>query len=243
MPSGTDQGLDALEMVGFRWALHMSAARILRRSPWLRSKAWSLGDVARHVQRMTVLGAQEKLFKNRSDLWDAAIQELGGDPVRGVELGVYRGGATSWWLASRANIVQWDGFDLFTGMPRAWSRTSQGDLDCGGSTPPLTDSRIRWHVGDVSSTIWGVDWARSAGQRMLVLFDLDLYEPSLEAWRCLARVVSPGDVLWFDEAYDSDEAHLVEHDVLPTGSFDVVGYTAMGLCLKVRAAPDPSSVA
>ncbi|UUY04102.1 hypothetical protein LRS13_00815 [Svornostia abyssi] len=67
----------------------------------------------------------------------------------------------------------------------------------------------------------------------LILFDLDLYEPTLVAWNVLGPLLKPGDVLYFDEAIDDDERRILNEELLPSGKFEYVGASSLGLGLVV----------
>jgi hypothetical protein len=75
---------------------------------------------------------------------------------------------------------------------------------------------------------------RSETQQFVILFDLDIFEPSLAAWDHLKSSLRPGDLLYFDEAFDSDERRLLDEHILPTGSFECIGATPTALALQVK---------
>jgi hypothetical protein len=133
--------------------------------------------------------------------------------------------------------VRWDGFDRFTGLPRAWRGLDEGAFDTGGRPPDIGDPRVTWHVGNVEDTLIDLTLDRSDGFRLVVLFDLDIFEPSLVAWDYLFGSLRPGDMLYFDEAFDLDERRLLNEYVLPTGGYEPIGATPTGLALQVRTAP------
>jgi hypothetical protein len=61
-----------------------------------------------------------------------------------------------------------------------------------------------------------------------------VYEPSKVAWDWLRPHLRPGDILYFDEAFDADERRLLDDTVLPAGTFDYIGATDMNLALEIR---------
>ena len=73
----------------------------------------------------------------------------------------------------------------------------------------------------------------------MVLFDLDIYEPSKVVWEHFRMFLRPGDLLYFDEAFDRDERHLLDHLVLPSGRFQLIGSTPMALAIEVQEIFDP----
>jgi hypothetical protein len=159
---------------------------------------------------------------------------VGREPVRGIEFGVAWGYGTGWWLNRLSDPeLRWDGFDRFTGLPRDWRDLDEGHFDAEGRPPAIDDARVTWHVGDVEDHVTSLALDRSTPFQLVVLFDLDIYEPSKIAWEYLRPHLRPGDLLYFDEAFDSDERKLLDEDVLPSGDFTFVGATPMALAIQV----------
>ena len=68
----------------------------------------------------------------------------------------------------------------------------------------------------------------------IFIFDFDLYQPTLLALKyCLAEI-NQGDILYFDEAFDSDERVIIENYVIGILEFDVIGASPFGLALKIK---------
>jgi hypothetical protein len=101
--------------------------------------------------------------------------------------------------------------------------------------PPIVDERVTWHVGDVETTLPETTLTRESGEIWILFFDLDIFEPSIFAWEHLRTHLRPGDILYFDEACDRDERHLIDHHVLPTGSFELIAATPLALALEIRS--------
>jgi hypothetical protein len=181
---------------------------------------------------MDIVRTKPALWKRMSDR-----MRSGGAHWHGLEFGVAFGHATDWWLShhDRSVLSTWDGFDRFTGLPRAWRAFPEGAFDAGGRTPAIDDSRVAWHVGDVENTIADLDVERIASGQRLIYFDLDVYEPSKVAWDWLLPYLKPGDLLYFDEAFDHDERRLITESVLPAGSFDLIGATDNNLAIEIRS--------
>ena len=186
-----------------------------------------------------------ELIPTKGALWKMLSAHIrsSGEEWHALEFGVAFGHATCWWLRhhDKSVIATWDGFDRFTGLPRSYRHFSTGSFDTGGKTPRINDDRITWHCGDVEETIGKLDESRIASGQRFVLFDLDLYEPSRVAWEWLRPHLQPGDLLYFDEAYDDNERRLLNEDVLPAGSYSRVAGTAHGIALEVSSiSPAPS---
>jgi len=210
------------------------AAKILSKSRPLRSRLANAGDIADYLSWGSDHFGTFPVFAKREELWEAMVIRAGSRPVRGIEFGVAWGYGTGWWLRRvRDERLRWDGFDRFTGLPRGWRDLREGHFDAQGQPPAIDDSRVTWHVGDVQDRLPDLDLARNGDQLLVVLFDLDVYEPSAFAWEHIRRSLRPGDLLYFDEAFDADERHLLDHFVLPSGRFDLVGATPLALALAV----------
>lgn len=210
---------------------HDAAIRLLMRSAAMRERIANTGAIIDYADWCLRRYGAEGYSSKREMLWRRIADSFTG-PVRGVEFGVAHGYSTAWWLDRLGPDSTWDGFDRFTGLPRAWRFLPSGEFDNGGVPPTIDDARVTWHVGDISDTVGELGASRD-GRPWLVLFDLDLYEPSKEAWDYIAPLLVPGDVLYFDEAYDRDERHLIERDVLMHLATEAIGWTPMGLALRV----------
>lgn len=212
------------------------AARLFRASSTLRTKTINAGQVADFIDwQQRVFGCQPTVFGRREQLWERLAQRL--DPSRplvALEFGVAWGYATNWWLRRlHGRELVWHGFDRFTGLPRAWREQEQGAFGAGGKPPAIDDPRVRWHVGDVQDTLSAIDLVAARNAQWLMLFDLDIYEPTAFAWEMIGAHVQPGDVVYFDEAIDGDERRVLNEIVLPSIGFEPIGATALALGLVV----------
>ena len=173
-------------------------------------------------------------YTTRVKLWRQTILPrltASANPVSVFEFGVAYGEASRWWLDHLpSGTLKYEGFDLFTGLPTAWRNLPVGAFDANGQTPQIDDDRVTWHIGDVGETIIEVDWREHPGQRLFI-FDLDLYAPSLAVWKVVQEQLKPGDLLYFDEAFDLDERLLLLTHVFPNGRFEALGSSPFGLAL------------
>jgi hypothetical protein len=156
----------------------------------------------------------KRFFRTRSALWMGTIlpileQDPSDSPLLIAEFGVAYGDATSWWLKRVTNSnLSYHGFDRFTGLPRDWRGYREGTFDAGGEPPLIDDTRVRWHIGDIENTITEVNWSSVEG-RKLFMFDLDVFDPSLVVWNSIKASLRTGDLIYFDELFDSDERLLL----------------------------------
>jgi hypothetical protein len=239
MPSRASSAFPDAAPSAITVALQGIAARMFRASSTLRTKTINAGQIADFIDwQHRVFAHQPTVLGRREELWERLAQRL--DPSRplvALEFGVAWGYATNWWLSRLGGCdVVWHGFDRFTGLPRAWREHDEGAFDAGGKPPAIIDNRIRWHVGDVQDTLGAVDLAAMRDAQWLLLFDLDIYEPTAFAWKVLSPHLRPGDLMYFDEAMDVDERRVLNEMILPSIGCEAVGSTALGLGLAVTRA-------
>ena len=173
-----------------------------------------------------------KFFWTREALWKE-MQKLLNERSdwKVYEFGVAWGYATNFWTSRiRNGIVEWHGFDRFTGLPRSWRDLEQSSFDAGGIPPAITDPRVTWHVGDVEQELPKLEITHGP---KIVLFDLDIYEPTLFAWTVLSPGLSPGDLLFFDEGFDQDERRVINENVRLDFELTVIGFTHTAIAFKL----------
>jgi len=216
------------------WIPQFVSVGLFRLSGRLRQKVVNTGEVADYVSWLSRIFGKTRFFGTREKLWESMAQRVTGRAVRGMEFGVAFGYGTDWWLKRLPGEgIRWDGFDRFTGLPRAWRGLDAGAFDAGGQPPAIDDRRVTWHVGDVEDRLTDLALDPNEHQQLVILFDLDIFEPSLAAWEHLKGSLRAGDLLYFDEAVDADERRLLNEYVLPAGDFECVGATPTALGLQV----------
>ncbi len=175
------------------------------------------------------------IYLTRIKLWQQAVLPRLANHKSSIsvfEFGVAYGEASRWWLNNLLHKdLKYAGIDLFTGLPTAWRNLPAGAFNAYGKTPDINDERVTWYVGDVVQTIKEIDWNKHLGQRLFI-FDLDLFLPSLAVWDVIKDELKSGDLLYFDEAYDTDERLLLKKYLLPTNEFEVLGASPFGLVLQ-----------
>lgn len=211
--------------------------RILGSVPRMARSIDTLGSIVSHAGQSKGRG-YGKYYRTREKLWESLIvpdirSQSADALIQIFEFGVAFGDASRWWLSRCPNPnLEFYGFDLFTGLPRAWRTMPEGAFNAGGRPPAIADNRANWLVGDVTETIKLQTFSENARLR-LFMFDLDLFEPSLVVWRHIQKSLKPGDYLWFDEAFDRDERVLLDAEVLTSQDIRGLGYSPFGLLLKV----------
>lgn len=103
-------------------------------------------------------------------------------------------------------------------------------FDVGGIPPAITDSRITWHVGDVEQESPNLEIVTGP---KIILFDLDIYEPTLFAWNMLCPYLSSGDLRYFDEGFDQDDRRVINENVHLDLELIVIGFTHTAIAYKM----------
>ncbi|MGD0834042.1 MAG: hypothetical protein ABSA40_06400 [Candidatus Dormibacteria bacterium] len=142
-------------------------------------------------------------------LWEElAKPRLAGRGAVALEFGVADGRATRWWSHRGVDFAAWHGFDTFEGLPGAWTRAGVSVMSAGvfaptagaGSVPSLAAPfPYAWHKGLIEETLPA--FVRPDAP-LFVLIDVDLFEPALVILEWLTQNGRPGDLVYFDEAFD-----------------------------------------
>jgi hypothetical protein len=216
------------------------------RSNFIRKKSIVIGEIIDFQDWVKENFQDSKLFFKREELWVKMIKNSTNNR-RIIELGVAWGYTTQWFLKigypiktktlnSKSPSIKIDSFDLFTGLPEAWRNYPGNYFYNNGAPPEIDDERVTFHVGFVESTIKNLELAVLAKEELVVLFDLDLYQPTLESYKYLKPALKMGDLLYFDEAFDSDERKILKDHVLNDFVLTPIGHTALAICLRIEEA-------
>ena len=179
-----------------------------------------------------------RFFLSREKLIDSIVGDLEEKWI-GFEFGVAYGDLSKWMLKS-GNLERcetWHGFDSFQGLPNAWGDLPTGTFSTNGKPPRLNHKVFQWHVGLVEDTTREINSLknRKPYQKVFFVFDMDLYEPtSLVLSRILAQL-QVGDILFFDEAFHSDESRVIQELLLNQNEISVIpiGFTIFGQSFSI----------
>jgi SAM-dependent methyltransferase len=213
------------------------------RWPYLGKLLEFAGQVASYAHWQRARGLHDGArYRDREQLWRGTSKGLHRGCVTVLEFGVASGAAARYWLSMIPNPeLRWHGFDTFTGLPDPWMRggiqfADRGEFDAGGNPPDISDSRVTWHAGRIEHTLPVADIDFSAS--LLVLFDLDLYEPSAFALESITGHLKPGDLLYFDEAFDPWHERRLLDEFLDQGHrVRTLGSTGVALMLEYEGGP------
>jgi hypothetical protein len=178
-----------------------------------------------------------KFFHSREKLWNSFTGIVGDNPWIGFEFGVASGDATKTFLKMpyALNCLQWNGFDTFFGLPNAWGDLPAGAFSTNGVPPKIENQIVNWHVGLIEKTCTNIQSLNLLDHRFIVIFDFDLYSATKSAWTAIEPYLKSGDILYFDEAYESDESQIID-EIFASNKHDlgVLGYTTMGIAFAIN---------
>lgn len=226
----------------FRELLIVPIVKILNRSRGLRRLFIDFGQLVEYLNWAKLRSIDVKFFGTRKNLLRKLFESHEGEICLVVELGVARGALTKWGLKTLLDPnLSWVGFDSFVGLPNDWMRSGQvylskGSFSTGGQVPQILDNRISFVVGDVMSTCKQLPELllnRTDG-KVLIIFDLDLFEPSLAAWKEISPHLRHGDLLYFDQAFDTEgERLLIDKFIIEEKDVMLVGISVIGCVMEI----------
>jgi len=202
----------------------------------LSSKLQLAGDVANYSDWLRLNFGNPKRFFNRERLFGFLLDsELVNDLVV-FEFGVAKGYLTQWLLERDAEhrIKIWHGFDTFEGLPKSWRNYKAGAFSNNGETPKISDSRVLWHIGLAEECIEDIDLEQLKLHQLLLIFDLDLEQPTRDILKHIAVSIKTGDLIYFDEAFDPGERQVIIEYVIPRFKLKVIGTTPLAILFKVE---------
>lgn len=176
-----------------------------------------------------------RLFHSREQLWESFGDTLGKSEWIGFEFGVASGDATRTFMKMpyATKCLQWNGFDTFLGLPDAWGDLPKGAFSTGGDSPLIQNAIVKWHIGLIQETRVGINSLSFLDKKFLVVFDFDLYSATKSAWDVISKFLKPGDIIYFDEAYESDESRIISEIMDSKLKVKILGYTTMAIAYKV----------
>jgi hypothetical protein len=150
-----------------------------------------------------------------------------------LEFGVAFGETTQFLLDKIKTNFSYTGFDTFEGLPSSWRNLPKGAITAGGKIPLIQDERVSFIKGLVEKTLPGIEI--SSLDTNIFLFDLDLFSPTLFVYEEIKNHITPGDVLYFDEAFDSAERLIIENYVLNDFVVEPIGISPFAIAFFVRS--------
>jgi hypothetical protein len=199
-----------------------------RYQQWIASSSWA--------QRSALCADQIALWEKLAE------PRLLNAHAVALEFGVADGRATRWWSRRDVAFAAWHGFDTFEGLPGAWNRAGVPVMSAGvfapsggaGSVPQVTAPfPYTWHTGLIEDTLPA--FVRPDAP-LFVLIDVDLFEPALVILEWLKVNGRPGDMVYFDEAFDPwNEGSALRHAMDSGLRLRGIGHTGSSLLAEVLA--------
>jgi hypothetical protein len=193
---------------------------------WLAGAAWAAGS---------------NRYRDRLSLWSREAEpRLRGKGATVLEFGVADGLATQWWADRDLEFAAWHGFDTFEGLPAPWQRAGVPVMSPGAFRPgdgttaePVVSGRIAytWHKGLIEETFPGFPRPDTS---LFALVDVDLLDPTVVILDWLQENGEPGDLLYFDEAFDPWNEGLALREAIERGlALRAVGHTGSALLVEL----------
>ena len=181
------------------------------------------------------------VFMNKKRMLDFLICELNRSNTQNVnvvEFGVAFGETLKYLINRIEKNFKYHGFDTFTGLPKSWRGLPAGAISANGHLPATNLPNIRFHKGLVEDTLNDSALATifdADGRVNLIIFDFDLYEPTLFAFRKIEPFLKKNDILYFDEAFDRDERIILENYVLSQERYCPMKASIFGIAFCVTS--------
>lgn len=155
---------------------------------------------------------------DRFALFDYIGNAVRDERVLYLEFGVYEGAVTRYWV----NLLKHPdsrlhGFDSFEGLPADWTLDRPaGHFGTKGQVPTIADRRVEFFKGWFTDTL--PEYVPPEHDRLVVIFDADLYASTAFALDAVRDYVRPGSLLYFDDFnHRADEMRAFE-EFLSTSS-------------------------
>jgi hypothetical protein len=176
-------------------------------------------------------------YTNRKKLVFAIISNLNyskssNSKVNIYEFGVAFGELTKFIIDNIKVEYNYHGFDTFSGLPYSWRGLPKGAISSKYKVPAIFGEGIKFHTGLIKDTISNVNF--KSKNINLFIFDFDLYEPTLFAYRHVRNNIKKGDILFFDEAFIQDERIIIENYFFRDFKYKVIGSSPFSIAFEVE---------
>ena len=180
--------------------------------------------------------SEVKYFRSKKSLLDKIINEVNNSGATGdvlyFEFGVAFGETARYIATKTERHFKYHGFDTFEGLPKAWRGLNKGAFTNHGLVPKIRDENMFFYKGLIQDSISKVDF--NSQSMKCFIFDFDLYEPTLFAYKYISGAIKEGDILYFDEAFDSDERVILDNYFLDYFDFSIIGVSPLGVAFRIN---------
>jgi hypothetical protein len=198
-----------------------------------------IADYILFIKRNFGEGIEKSFSRKREGSWGKIVKTLNkSERILFLEFGVAWGYATKTMLdlfkengfsvgsKNSDNNVTHLGFDLFSGLPKFFRQYPEGYFATSDGTPPHI-SGANFVKGLVQETL--VPEIQKLNpkdyDRVVIFFDLDLYEPTKFAMEALEGFVRPGTFIYFDELFDFEERRVLLESFDDFNKFELFSFT------------------
>lgn len=224
---------------------------LMGRTPFISRKLIVGIEILKYQVWVNEVFPQSKFHFRREGIWRKMVNSCQEDSIQIIELGVAWGYATNWFLEEgfpanqekvikKTQTVKMDSFDLFTGLPNQWRNHREGFFSNDGIPPMINDSRVTFHVGYVEENILNIDLTLLKEIKKIILFDLDLYQPSLFCYNYVKSTLNVGDILYFDEAFDEAEFTILKQEVNDDFVLKSLGHSGLAIAVQIEGVRNKS---
>jgi hypothetical protein len=188
-----------------------------------------------------------KHYSTKTALLREIIKTMESDSMKTnmniIELGVAYGDTLRALQGISKNPFSYYGFDSFEGLPESWRGLPKGAFKHIGI------NNILYEKNDVHKVHFVVGWVEDTLQKFpeldpnekkLILFDMDLFSPTLYSYEHFKNKLNPGDCVYFDEAFDGDERVIIKQYFLEDFESQIIGYSPLSLAFKIARRNDES---
>ena len=183
--------------------------------------------------------AKNLVFSNKYKLWEKLATIVDDRNLFVFEFGVFEGEGMRWWLKRKSDL-SYVGFDTFEGLPDPWVRngevylkrnhfSTQSKLPKGSS-----DARVTIYKGNIfdNESELQIELTKSGGGKRIFILDFDLMEPTKFVQNLIKESITEGDILFFDEGFDSSgELQLLENLLKEAGRWEIIGWTNLACAI------------
>ena len=181
----------------------------------------------------------ELFFSNKYKLWERLASIVGLENLTVFEFGVFKGAGMRWWLKRKLNL-SYVGFDTFEGLPDPWVRNGEiyferKHFSTKGKLPKGWEAtKVKLYKGNVfdKENEISIELSKSTHGKRIFIFDFDLLDPTKFVLDIIKKSWISGDILFFDEGFDSSgEMQLLDELLQKNGNWKVVGWTNLACAI------------
>jgi len=216
--------------------------------PSILQKLKTAQEIISYQHLIRRLNPNSQFFIKRESLWKYLTRNSTGNNLTIIELGVSSGYIAKWFLKDKRfynklhflnqkNIqhlqIEYHGFDSFNGLPMTWRNYPIGSFSTLGRIPNIDAPRAYFYRGLVEETIKSLNIERLKSSQKLIIFDLDLYEPSLYSYKYIKESLQAGDILYFDQAFDQNEQLIITENVIVDFDTKILANTSLSIAIQI----------